>query len=414
MGNQGSRTHLFFANVEMREPQAHRHINDQYYKDSSYGIVGLCETHVSEARLAKVASDMDKDGWKCTHTAALATGKSAGGTSGGELVAAKKGLATSSFDHIREAARRRGDEDPFRGFAAMTIHTRAGNCVFVCAYMVPSWGPGSPNQAKLASLAAFLAAIDDPWVVAADWNLEPDKMQKLGFPTRVKGEIVVASGTSATCTKARGTLIDYCLVRQDFASKVKVQAIWDVPWKVHCGLDVELQGAHDQWWVRQLVVPKALPRVPRPKAEADPDSKTSRAKQQRLLARSHRLPEELQEAFVELHGDELQCGAVTGSKVAFAITTGAWREARPPGGSTYLEATAELDSHLVYQLPVARAEEGGLSRMYADWIGKLEEATLDHREVEEDDRWQYRAWPQSWLRGAVAEAETDARQGTHA
>ena len=187
--------------MEKWGPQAHRYINDQYYKDGSFGIVGLCETHVSEAGLMKVTGDLDKDGWKCTHTAGLATGKSAGGTSGGEMVAAKRGLATSSFDHVRQAARLRGGEDPFRGFAANTIHTKAGNCVFVSAYMAPSWGPGSPNQAKLTALAAFLGAIDDPWVVAADWNLEPAQLQKLGFPSRVGGEIVVPSEKSVTCTK---------------------------------------------------------------------------------------------------------------------------------------------------------------------------------------------------------------------
>ena len=310
-----------------------------------------------------------------------------------EMVAAKRGLATTSFDHVRQAARLRGGEDPFRGFAAITIHTKAGNCVFVSAYMAPSWGPGSPNQAKLAALAAFLAAIDDPWAVAADWNLKPAQLRKPGFPSRVGGEIVVPSETSVNCTKGKGSMIDYCLVQRDFVSNVKVQAIWEVPWKVHCGLDVELLGAQDQWWARRLVVPRELPRVMRPKAEADPDSKTSKAKRQRLLERSTRLPEALQDAFVELQGEEQEGVTSPECQVPFAIATETWLQASPKGPqgtAPYLAATAELDGHLVYQLPGAKAGEEGISKRYAHWVSRLEETILDHHDMEEGDRTRYR------------------------
>ncbi|CAK0823885.1 unnamed protein product, partial [Prorocentrum cordatum] len=379
--------HIFFANVEKWGPQAHKFLNELNHKKGEFAVAAMCETHVAAAGQGKLLSDLDKDGWKCSHTAALATGKSAEGCSGGELVATRRSLAASTFDHVRAAARLRGGEDPFRGFSAMTLHAKAGNCVMVSAYMVPRWGPGSPNQGKLASLAAFLAAIEDPWVVAADWNLEPQQLVAMGFPTKVGGTVVTPRHTTVTCSKGAGSLIDYCLVRSDFVQSVEVRAFLEVPWRVHCGLDITLKGSSEQWWARALVVPRGLPRAQRPRRAADPDSKTSRMKQRRLEERRARLPEVLREAFTELHEEE-EDAAPAAPTVPFAITAGQWNAVLPREPEPYLAETAAMDDHLAYQRP--GVQEQRLSQRYGDWVSRVEEAVLNQHEVCEAERSAYR------------------------
>ncbi|CAK0794740.1 unnamed protein product, partial [Prorocentrum cordatum] len=122
-GTAGDRR-LFFANVEKSGPQAHKFLNDYQQKHPKVSVVGICETHLLPEKQKNVTIDLDRDGWKCTATAARPSGLSKTGCCGSEMLMARRHLETTSFDHVRVAAQQTGRDDPFLGFVATTIHAK--------------------------------------------------------------------------------------------------------------------------------------------------------------------------------------------------------------------------------------------------------------------------------------------------
>eukprot|EP00959_Pyramimonas_sp_CCMP1952_P316264 6619580-Pyramimonas_sp.AAC.1 len=60
---------------------------------------------------------------------AVPTGRSAGGTTGGETVLARKSAAATTFDAMRKHSRQWCAVDPCHGFAPMTWHRKTGDLV---------------------------------------------------------------------------------------------------------------------------------------------------------------------------------------------------------------------------------------------------------------------------------------------
>eukprot|EP00959_Pyramimonas_sp_CCMP1952_P190403 3982346-Pyramimonas_sp.AAC.1 len=91
----------------------------------------MCEAHVDCNKLEQVREEVSRDGWKLSGTAAVPTKRSETGTSGGEFIVAKTHLACTGYDVLRKRMVDNGDVDPFRGFAALNVHTRSGNIILV-------------------------------------------------------------------------------------------------------------------------------------------------------------------------------------------------------------------------------------------------------------------------------------------
>ncbi|CAK0896554.1 unnamed protein product, partial [Prorocentrum cordatum] len=196
---------VFFSNITQWGPKAHKFINEQ---GNDMDIIMMCETHLAQDQMKQVKVDVAKDGWKSAGTAAVPTKRSANGTSGGELILVKSHIACSTYDTIRERLQNDGKKDPFYGFTAVNLHTKAGNVVLVTAYWLPGAGLHGPNRERVRALAGFVKALADPWVVLADWNV-----------TFADIDVEV------TCDKGKGSLIDYGIARKDFAHKVKLEAV---------------------------------------------------------------------------------------------------------------------------------------------------------------------------------------------
>ena len=52
-------------------------------------------------------------------------------------------------------------------------------------------------------------------------------------------------------------MYDYAIVRNDIATHFNVKAMFDVPWKTHCGIQVTA-GTAEPWNYKAIKVPKAL------------------------------------------------------------------------------------------------------------------------------------------------------------
>eukprot|EP00959_Pyramimonas_sp_CCMP1952_P200639 4196794-Pyramimonas_sp.AAC.1 len=87
----------------------------------------MVETHISQAKHQQEFLKLDKDDWRSPKCYAVPTGRSAEGTPGGEMVLARKPVAASTFDAMRQRSRQLYAIDPCHGFAPMTWHRKTGN-----------------------------------------------------------------------------------------------------------------------------------------------------------------------------------------------------------------------------------------------------------------------------------------------
>ncbi|CAK0809977.1 unnamed protein product, partial [Prorocentrum cordatum] len=111
---------------------AHKFITEE---GKQKDIIMMCETHVDRGRLEQVREVVARDGWKLQGTAAVPTKRSEKGTTGGEFILARTHLACTGYDLLRKRIVDNGDVDPFRGFAALNVHTRSGNVILISAYL---------------------------------------------------------------------------------------------------------------------------------------------------------------------------------------------------------------------------------------------------------------------------------------
>ena len=75
------------------------------------------------------------------------------------------------------------------------------------------------NQWLLEALAAFCLALDGPWIVMGDWNMEPAELAQAGWLDVVGGKVF--STTTVTCAGGAGSLIDYFVVSVTMAHLVQ-------------------------------------------------------------------------------------------------------------------------------------------------------------------------------------------------
>ncbi|CAK0845035.1 unnamed protein product [Prorocentrum cordatum] len=340
--------------------------------------MAFVETHVTEAKLIQYRANLDVDGWKLSACAAVGTGRSAEGTSGGEWVLARSHLATTSFDRQRALMTKGRLKDPCRGWVPTVWHLRAGNLIVIAAYFLPKHGFGGLNLDRWASLRAFLASVSDPWIIVADWNLTPTALERNSFLKDVGGTIVLPD-VRVTCDKGAGSLIDYAVASVSVADLVSVKGVLTVPWKVHCGLHVEIQGTSTAWWHRALVLPRPLPAVDRPPTAPDPQSKTYQRKQAALQRRKEALPPDHQNAFHELHQPPDPQG-LTGD--VFEVSLDRWNSNSPSGADGYgcPKYTFTAEMRMIGESPIVSwALEGNdqLSQDNGRWVSQVEQSLLD-------------------------------------
>ena len=91
------------------------------------------------------------------------------------------------------------------------------------------------NAEILSHLLPFLEQLQAPYIVGADWQNEPEALAATVIQSRFKALILNAQGS----TTLQGSMIDY-LVSESLVSSLTVRADWDVPWKPHCGILVDL------------------------------------------------------------------------------------------------------------------------------------------------------------------------------
>ena len=73
-------------------------------------------------------------------------------------------------------------------------------------------GLNGTNMKRLGQISEFLKLITVPFIVMADWNMEPSELMSVSWPTFVRGQIVTPKDATFTCSRGKGRLLDYAVV----------------------------------------------------------------------------------------------------------------------------------------------------------------------------------------------------------
>ena len=222
---------------------------------------------VGEHGVARVRRTGRKAGWNCDASPALRVADSFG--SGGCVVAASRGVGITSQP---DWAIRDGFQHRFK--LAWVGAIIKGGMHMGSLYLRGSAGLSEENLNILQEVAIVLKKLRGPWIVAGDFNLNPDMLRSSGWLDVVKGVLVAPA--SPTC---HGSTYDYFVVCQALASSVAgIARIDDGGLHPRSPSRLFLKGDGKRKLIRQLSRPTKVPGVlpegplpcPRPAAESMP------------------------------------------------------------------------------------------------------------------------------------------------
>ncbi|CAK0882815.1 unnamed protein product, partial [Prorocentrum cordatum] len=407
----------FFSNISEWGPQAEGFMQAQA---EQYDVIGFAEMHLRGVKILDFTEKISKDGWKATATAAVPSGRSTAGTTGGEAIISKRSLATTSFEGWRKHEIERSAVDPFQGFCPTTWHTKAGNIVVISAYMQPKHGMKGVNEKMMIRLASFINMISDPWVGLADWNNPPEAWAGTKWLRKIGGQLFLPENTKTTCNLGCGSLIDYGICKSGSGGSLKLEAVPEVPWKTHVGLLLSIRAGKQHWWHRAMRIPKQLPTAGRKVKKADPNSKRQKSIVERRQRAKARLQEELQDAYEEPHSWPTTADTDSNDSVTFdiplevrraaAVTVAGLGEDNEVRKKCADSNTSPSSHFLLTRDPEAQEQ---VARAFGDWVQTVEKATLKHHDIPETDWKQYEGraseYKITWRRARAAPARAHMR-----
>jgi hypothetical protein len=91
----------------------------------------------------------------------------------------------------------------------------------------------------LIAITSFLRRLRVPFLVYADWNVEPLMLAQSGWFDPLSGFVVVPTGATISCSSGRGSMLDYLLVSKSMIPRLRsVTMDLNSVWAPHCGLRV--------------------------------------------------------------------------------------------------------------------------------------------------------------------------------
>ncbi|CAK0790910.1 unnamed protein product, partial [Prorocentrum cordatum] len=183
-----------------------------------YHPIALAETHVDADGVHEQIGKLAMDGWKLATTPALPNYKSEKGTYGGERILTRHKIAAATFEGCREHYLKRHNQQPLVGSTPPVLHAKSGHVVVASAYLRPGLRDQGANR---------------PW------------------PTSWNGTVLSDPECKAACDRDNGSVYDCAIVRADLATRLDIQAVYDVPWNTHCG--IQITGSYAEWWAHKAV-----------------------------------------------------------------------------------------------------------------------------------------------------------------
>ena len=139
--------------------------------------------------------------------------------------------------------------------ASVSMIAKCGITI-VSIYFHDGQGPASEaNMAIMQAVAAFLATIDGPWVICADFNCTPAELKSTGWAQMIGGEICATEGP--TCGAHR---YDFFVVEKNLAQTIAgIHRVTDAGFFPHVPERLLLRASESRRMVRRLVKPPLIP-----------------------------------------------------------------------------------------------------------------------------------------------------------
>ena len=222
---------FYFANYTEWGPKAEEYLDRQTMRDFHLHL-GV-ETHLAGTSLRAARRARKKRGYRTYTCPADETGR--GGNSGGTWVMVQKHLsshgALPGFQLQEGVPHTRGEQ-----WTAAMVRVKGFDLVFIAAYLESGVGLNETNMRRLGQISEFLKLITVPFIVMADWNMEPSELLSVAWPSFAKGQIVTPKGATFTCSKGKGRLLDYAVVSNPLVPYFSLELDLESPWKPHIGL----------------------------------------------------------------------------------------------------------------------------------------------------------------------------------
>ena len=201
-------------------------------------ILMLQETHLQTDSLDNTMQYFSTRGWKCHGVAAEPTGN--GGSTGGFITLHP---ARHLIHHVHDYTKQGN------GWTALCMERQGQNIYLVQLYLrTGETLQSSLNADILGQLLHFLDHLQAPFIVGGDWQTSPEELAATNIPSKMRAQIVATTGP----TTLQGSHLDFCLVSTSLASFVTLEADWEVPWKPHCALSLQLNCTTGAVPVQQL------------------------------------------------------------------------------------------------------------------------------------------------------------------
>ena len=196
----------------------------------------------TQVGISAAKRDARVQGWNAHLSAAHPTSGHSGSGGCAVLVRAGSGITAAADTLVRDLYRHRIAVAWVDGIVKGGVH-----CVSV--YLRDSEGLTPANIAILDELAVVVRSLRGPWIIAADWNLQPQTLADSLWPELVGG--VVFATTLPTCNDST---YDYFVVQRDLASSVVgVQRIEDGGMHPHFSSRLFIRGDARRYAVRRLI-----------------------------------------------------------------------------------------------------------------------------------------------------------------
>ena len=233
---------IYYANYTSFGPKAESYLDSEGLKNVHVHL-GV-ETHLNSRALRAARRSRSRAGYKSYVCPAVDTGR--GGNSGGAWVLVQKGLvshgALPGFCFEEGLPSTTGEH-----WTAARLRVKNFDIVFISAYLEAGVGLNETNVRRLTQLADFIKCLRVPFVVMADWNIEPYELVATGWDRFVQGTIVTPRDVTFTCNQGRGRMLDYAVVANSLVPYFSLRVDPDSPWKPHVGLmatiEIEVERA---------------------------------------------------------------------------------------------------------------------------------------------------------------------------
>ena len=238
---------LKFGNITKWGPRAWGYIADGLAGADGFAFV---ESHLNLEDSKSVASKLKQAGWRTRFAKATSTGRSHTGTHGGIVFGQRSHLAGQRAPcmHAREA--------PPDQWTAHIVRAKGADVLLIFAYMDDSIGFAG-NLGRFTQIRELIIGASMPFVLVADFNMEPSELADSRWPHSVGG-VIVTPPVDATCSVG-GRLIDFAVIHHSLIGSVSLDVDHDAPWKPHLGLDISIHMRPRRIHILQQAVPVALP-----------------------------------------------------------------------------------------------------------------------------------------------------------